>query len=56
MKKARRVLGLLLSAASYGPFGAFGAIVKATDPSLQTTALQSVRVKVDHRSAAGPYR
>jgi hypothetical protein len=29
MKKALGILGLFFSAAAYGPFGAFGAIVKA---------------------------
>ena len=33
MRKALRDLGLLLSAASYGPFGAFGSILEASDTS-----------------------
>ena len=35
-KNALRDLGSLLSAASYGPFGAFGAIVEASGPDAHT--------------------
>lgn len=36
MKQALRDLGLLLAAASYGPFGVFGAIIEADGPSPHT--------------------
>lgn len=36
IKDALRDLGSLLGAASYGPFGAFGAIVEATGPDAHT--------------------
>lgn len=36
MRQALRDLGLLFAAASYGPFGVFGAILEADGPSAHT--------------------
>jgi hypothetical protein len=43
-KHLLRDIGSLLSAASYGPFGAFGAIVEATGPDEHT------RLSASHRA------
>ncbi len=41
MKQALRDLGLLLAAASYGPYGVFGAILEADGPSAHTRPPQA---------------
>ncbi len=41
MRQALRDIGLLLAAASYGPFGVFGAILEADGPSSHTRLPES---------------
>ncbi len=50
IKTVLRDLGVLLSAASYGPFGAFGAIVEASGPDAHT------RLSASSRDASEPPR